>query len=78
MDLAAIIIPVEVNSEVALSFPIMGDGVMFLKDGHEVLLMLSANIFYSKFVNVKHEADWLSGVCPETRGKCTLPVFFRI
>ena len=25
-----------------------------------------------------HEADWSSGVCPETKGKCTLPVFFRI
>ena len=45
MDLAALTIPVEVNSEVSLSFRIMGDGVMFLKDGHEVLLMLSANIF---------------------------------
>ena len=44
MDLAALIIPVEVNAEVALSFPIMGDGVMYLKDGHEVLLIHYANI----------------------------------
>ena len=30
MDLAALIIPVEVNGEVALSIPIMGYGVMLL------------------------------------------------
>ena len=76
MDLAALIIPVKVNSEVALSLPIIGDGVMLLGDGHEVLGMLFTNIFYSKAVNGKREADWASGVCPETGGKCTLPVSF--
>ena len=78
MDLAALIIPVKVNAEVALSFPIMGNGVMLLEDGHEVLHMLFAKIFYSKVVNAKREADWESGVCPETGGKCTLPASFRV
>ena len=78
VDLAALIIPVEVNADVALYFPIMGDGVMLLEDGHEVLRMIFADIFYSKVVNAKREADWVSGVCPETRGKCTFPVSFRV
>ena len=55
MDLAALIIQVEVNAEIALSFPIMGDGVMLIKDGQEVLCMLFADIFYSKVVNAKRE-----------------------
>ena len=77
MDLAALIIPVEVNAEVALYFPITGDDVMLLEDGHEVLHMLFADIFYSKAVNAKREAYWKNGVCPETGGKCTLPVSFH-
>ena len=40
MDLTELIIPVKVNAEVALSFPIMGDGVMLLEDDHEVLRIL--------------------------------------
>ena len=55
VDLAALIIPVEVNADVALYFPIMGDGVMLLEDGHEVLRMIFADIFYSKVVNAKRE-----------------------
>ena len=64
VDLAALIIPVKVNSEVVISFPIIVYGVMLPKDSHEVLRMISTDIFYSKFVNVKREADWASGVCP--------------
>ena len=78
MDLAALIIPVKVNAKVALSFPIMGDGAILLEDGQEVLRMIFANIFYSKVVNAKIEADWASGVCPETGGKCTFPVSFFV
>ena len=78
VDLVALIIPVEVNAKVAISFPIMVDGVMLLEDSHEVLRMLFANIFYSKVVNAKSEADWASGVCPETGGKCTFPVSFFV
>ena len=66
MELAALIIPAGVNVEVALSFPIMGDGVILIGDGHEVLRMLFTDIFYSKVVNAKRELDWSSGVCPET------------
>ena len=68
VDLEDLIIPVEVNAEVAISLPIMGDGVMLLEDGHEVLRMLFADVFYSKVVNSNCEADWASGVCPETGG----------
>ena len=78
VDLLALIIPVEINAEVALSFQIMGDGVMILEDGHEVLRMLFANAFYFKVVNAKRGADWAISVCPETRGKCNFPVSFRI
>ena len=78
VDLAAIVIPVKVNAEVAISLPIMGDGVMLLEDGHEVLRMLFVNVFYSNIVNANHKADWASGVCPETGGKCTLSASFRI
>ena len=78
MDHVTLITPVEVNAEVVISFPIMGDGVMLLEDGYEVLRMIFADIFYSKVVNAKREADWVSGVCPETRGKCTFPVSFRV
>ena len=77
VDLAALIIPVEVNAKVALSCPIMGDGVMLLKDSHEVLRILFAYIFYSKVFNIKPEADWASSVCRETGVKCTMPVSFR-
>ena len=66
VDLASLIISVNFNAEVALSFPIMGDSLMFLKDFHEVLCMIFANIFYSKVVNAKCEADWVSGMFPET------------
>ena len=66
VDLGAIVIPVEVNTEVALSCPIMGDVVMLLKDVHEVLRMLFAYIFDSKVVNAEREVDWVSGVCTET------------
>ena len=69
VDLAALIIQVEVNAEVALSSPIMGDGVMIIEEGHKVLRMLFAYIFDSKVVNAKGEADWASGVCPETGGE---------
>ena len=64
VELAALIIPVEVNAKVALSFPIMGDGAILLEDGQEVLHMIFANIFYSKVVNARSEADRASGVCP--------------
>ena len=64
VDLAALIIPGEVNSEVALSFPIIGDVVMLLENGHEMLCMLFADVFYSNFFNAKRESDWASGVCP--------------
>ena len=40
VDLTELIIPVKVNAEVAISFPIMGDGVMLLEDDHEVLHIL--------------------------------------
>ena len=78
MDLAALIIPVEVNSEVALSLPIMGDGAMLTEEGHEVMHMIFANIFYSKVVNAKREAYLASDVCPATGGKCTFPVSFCV
>ena len=78
MYLAAIIILVEVNSEVAISCPIMVDCVMLIEAVHEVLLMFFADIFYSKSINAKREVDWVSGVFPETGGKFTLPVYFRL
>ena len=78
VDLAALTIPVDVNDKGALSLPIMGDGVMLLEDGHEVLHMLFYNIFYSKVVNAKREADWASGACSEAGGKCTLSASFCI
>ena len=51
VELAALVIPVEVNAKVVLSCPTMGDGVMIFEDGYEVLRMLFANISYSKVVN---------------------------
>ena len=78
MDLAALIIPVEVNAKVALSRPIMGDGIMIFEDSHEVLHMLFAYIFDSKVFNTKHEAHCASGVCPEPGDKRTLTVSFRV
>ena len=78
VDLVALIIPVKFNAKVAFSFTIMSDGAMILEDSHEVLHMLFANIFYSKVVNAKREADWASGVCPEIGGKCTLPASFCV
>ena len=78
VELAALIITVEVNAKVALSFPIVGYGVMLLEDGHEVLRMIFAAIFYSKVVNAKRESDWVSAMCPETGGKCNLPIYFQV
>ena len=78
VDLAALIIPVEANSEVTLSFPIMGDDVMLLEDGHEVMRMLFVDIVYYKVVNAKREEDWASVVCPKIGGECTFPVSFRV
>ena len=78
VELVALIFPVKVNVEVVLSLQIMGDGVMLFKDGHEVLRMLFVDIFYSKVFNPKCEADWASAVCPETRGKYTFPISFRV
>ena len=72
-----LIIPVGVNAEMELSFPMMGDGVMLIEDGHKVLRMLFSSIVYSKSVNSKHEADWASGMCPETGGKSVFSPFFN-
>ena len=63
MDLAALIIPVEVNAKVALSFPIMGDGGTLLDNGHEMLRMIFSNYTKQIWRVVCVQKPGLSALC---------------
>ena len=45
VDFPLIVFSVEVNAEVSLAFPIMGDGVILFNGNYEVLRMLFAHTF---------------------------------
>ena len=64
LDSLLAVVPVEVNSEVSLVGSIMVDGVVLLKDSHEVLPMCFAHIFDAKISDAKREAYWACGVHP--------------
>ena len=57
VDFPLIVFSVEVNAEVSLAGPIMGDGAMLFEESHEVLRMRFAHIFDAKIVHAKCEAN---------------------
>ena len=51
MYLVMLIVPIQVNAEVSIFFPIMAYLVVIFEDSHEMLRMFLAHIFYAKIVN---------------------------
>ena len=49
------IISVKINAQVLCACPIVGDGVVFLEDGHEVLDILLNNAFHAEIINAQRK-----------------------
>ena len=49
------IISVKINAQVLCACPIVGDGVVFLEESHEVLDMLLVGVFNAEIINAQHK-----------------------
>ena len=72
MNAEGVIIPIKIESKVALAFPILCDVIIVFAAFYGVVGMLLTNIIYSKIVNNEREKDRPPLMCPETR--CNLAV----
>ena len=52
VDLADVVVPVHIQSHIALTLPVTGDFVAFFKDGNEVVGVLISDIIDTKVINV--------------------------
>ena len=51
MDLTFGVVPVEIQTEVAFSFPILGNIIVLFEDGHEMVSVLFASVLDAKIVH---------------------------
>ena len=52
VDLADVVVPVHIQSQIALTLPVTGDFVAFFKDGNDVVGVLISDIIDTKVINV--------------------------
>ena len=72
MYLSFLVFPIKVKSQVAFSLPVGGNCVATFQDGHQVLGVFLAQIFYAKIINAQGEAYWSPFVSPENWRELTL------
>ena len=66
MNAAGVIIPIKIESEVALALPILCDVITFFVSFYEVVGMLLTNILYSKIVHNERETNRPIFMFPQT------------
>ena len=78
VDFPLLVVPIDGEANVPLSFPLVADGVFLLQGCHEVLGMFFADIFYTKIIHDEAETDGAPVMFPETRADSALPISFGI
>ena len=51
VDLAVVVVPVQIQYQAVLTVPVAGDFVAFFKDGNEVVGMLLSSVLDTKVIN---------------------------
>ena len=51
VDLAVVVVPVQIQYQAVLNVPVAGDFVAFFKDGNEVVGMLLSSVLDTKVIN---------------------------
>ena len=76
VHLQLLVIPFKVHPKVEFSFPFALNLAAFDQDGHEVIGMLFANIFYTKVIHTQNNAHQEPLVHPEP--ECDLDLFVSL
>ena len=78
VDLASCVVPIYFHAKVSGSAPVVGDGIVFLYDGYEVVGVLFAGEFNSEIFHTKGKSDGSPLVGPEARDKGALDIAFGV
>ena len=73
MELAVVIVPIQINAEIPFTMPVVGAIIMLLENSHNVVNMLFANILDANVVKAEREAERTPFVYPKTWSDLTLP-----
>ena len=68
------VFPIKVESKVAFAAPVTGYFVVSLEDGHVMVGVCFADLFYAKFFDTEGESNWAPLVCPDIRGAFALVI----
>ena len=66
VNAAGVIIPIKIESKVALALPILCDVIILFDAFNEMVSMLLYNILYSKIFHNERETDRPPFMCPQT------------
>ena len=64
VNAAGVIIPIKIESKVALALPILCDVIILFDAFYDVVHIILTNKLYSKIVHNKRETDGLPFMCP--------------
>ncbi len=77
MDIFVDVVPVDILSKIACTFPVLGAFVVFFQYAGEVLNLFRANVFDAKVVNAECEGYWAKIVLPWCDGALAITMLIQ-
>ena len=74
MDFSFLVVPVQINPTIFLTFPVLVNNVVLLDDVDEMVCMFFANVLDPEIIYYEGEADWPCVVFPKSGSQLTLVI----